>query len=93
MIFKNLNPFNGIKEKTDEIVFNTENYIKNRDKQTIGCNTVSVMINGEKVELNQEDYNKLKVQNSIIKQKLKEEIKDASNEYKKNIKKEQIKIM
>lgn len=88
MLFKKSKSYDNIKEKTDEIVVTTENFLKNVDKKATGNNTVSIMINGEKTQLNQEDYHKLKVQKQNLKRKLKKEIMDISNEYKEAVKKE-----
>lgn len=87
MIFKKKKSFESVKDNTDEIVMNTENFIKNVEKQTSGSDTVTIMLNGEKTHLSQEDYNTLKAQNQSLKLKLKREIKDVTKEYRDAMKK------
>lgn len=91
MKLKNLKLFDSIRKKTNEIIANTENTITEMDKEAVGDKTVSIMMNGTKIELNQDDYNRLKEQNYNSKLKLKEDIKNITKEYKENLKNDLIK--
>lgn len=86
MILKKLNPFGSVKENADKIISNTEKFIETVDQQVIGNETVSVMINGEKIELNQNNYIKLKESNNLLKRVLKDNIKNSAKEYKESLK-------
>ncbi len=71
-----------IQSATQKIVSQTEEFIQSVKGKPVGMDTISMMINGEKILLNQDDYLLLKAQNDAIKQKMKEEIKALMNSIK-----------
>ena len=73
---------NMIRTATADIIANTETFVKSVENTAPGEDTVSIMINGEKHELNKSDYDQLKSQNAQRKQQLKADIA----EYKKQLK-------
>ncbi|WP_252234852.1 hypothetical protein [Clostridium sp. CH2] len=75
-----------IQSITQEIVSNTENFIKSVSENSIGTDTVSIMINGKEIILNRNDYNALKAQNDVIRLKMKTDIKTLTEQFKANIK-------
>lgn len=75
-----------INQSTNEIITNTENFIKKVKTENLGKDTVTIMINGSKSNVNQDDYIKLKEQNSISKLELKKNIKSLVKPYKENLK-------
>lgn len=77
-----------IQSATQEIVSQTEAFIKSVAGKPLGTETISVMINGDKIILNQDDYKLLKAQNDVVKAKMKEDIKALTDKYKASLKAE-----
>ena len=61
---------------TQKIVANTEKFIQSNCDHPLGSDTVSIMINGSKLELSLEDYQQMKQQNDVIKMQMKKSIRE-----------------
>ena len=59
---------------TQEIISNTKSFIQSVNHKPLGTDTVTIMMNGLKVELNKEDYYEMKLQNNEIKAKIKKDM-------------------
>lgn len=75
-----------IQSATQEIVSNTEKFLKYVSENSIGIDTVSIMMNGKEIILNRNDYNELKAQNNAIRLKMKIDIKTLTEQFKSDIK-------
>ncbi|GEM_PF-6677602 len=81
-----------IQAATQEIVGHTEEWIHSVKNVPAGPDTVTVMMNGEKIALSRESYQQLKAQNEDTKRKLKAEIKALlAEQTKANFKKKSVK--
>lgn len=74
-----------IQSSTNEIINQIENFIQSIDQNTLGKETVSIMLNGVETTLNLEDYNLLKTQNDEIKLRMKADIKTLITRYKSSL--------
>lgn len=74
-----------IQSSTNEIINQIENFIQSIDQNTLGKETVSIMLNGVEITLNLEDYNLLKTQNDEIKLRMKADIKTLITRYKSSL--------
>lgn len=75
-----------IKSATQETIKLTESFAKSAAENPVGTDTVSVMVNGEKITLSIDDYNLLKSQNNEIRMKMKADIKSLTNPFKEDLK-------
>ena len=77
-----------VRAAAEEIIAQTEDFTESVGDKTNGEETVSVMINGAKMELNQEDYVALKARNNAIRKDMKAKIKTLTNAFAEEIKEE-----
>lgn len=74
-----------IQSATQEMVSNTESFIKSVKDDPVGSETITSMLNGKEIVLSKENYNLLKEKNDAIKTKMKADIKELAAQLKTNI--------
>ncbi len=75
-----------IRSATQKITSQTEAFIKSVAGKPVGTDTISIMVNGDKIILNQSDYKLLKAQNDAVKIKMKEDIMALTGKHKESLK-------